>query len=106
MVIWGISSLIFFSSLFCVLLLKSKEFFLVYYCLCFSWVFNWRSHNVFAYCSDIYPILERVCLEGSRMQAKIAVAAIAALAGVSEQFFFSELCKVYLSQYFGATSDI
>ncbi|XP_059435125.1 sister chromatid cohesion protein PDS5 homolog B isoform X2 [Corylus avellana] len=43
--------------------------------------------------SDIYPILERVCLEGSRMQAKIAVAAIAALAGVSEQFFFSELCK-------------
>ncbi|XP_062146872.1 sister chromatid cohesion protein PDS5 homolog B isoform X4 [Alnus glutinosa] len=43
--------------------------------------------------SDIYPILERVCLEGSRMQAKFAVAAIAALAGVSEQFFFSELCK-------------
>ncbi|KAF5450729.1 hypothetical protein F2P56_031056 [Juglans regia] len=43
--------------------------------------------------SDIYPILQRVCLEGSRTQAKFAVAAIAALAGASEQFFFSELCK-------------
>jgi hypothetical protein len=40
------------------------------------------------------------------MQAKFAVAAIAALAGVSEHFFFSELCKVYLFQYFGATSDV
>jgi len=79
---------------------------LVYYCCCFSLVFNWRSHNVFTFRSDIYPILERVCLEGSRMQAKFAVAAIAALAGVSEHFFFSELCKVYLFQYFGATSDV
>ncbi|KAG7980770.1 hypothetical protein I3843_05G200200 [Carya illinoinensis] len=43
--------------------------------------------------SEIYPILQRVCLEGSRTQAKFAVAAIAALAGASEQFFFSELCK-------------
>jgi hypothetical protein len=40
------------------------------------------------------------------MQAKFAVAAIAALAGVSEHFFFSELCKVYLFQYFGAKSDL
>ncbi|XP_030933146.1 sister chromatid cohesion protein PDS5 homolog A isoform X2 [Quercus lobata] len=43
--------------------------------------------------SDIYPILERVCREGSRIEAKFSVAAIAAFGGVSEQFVFSKLCK-------------
>ncbi|KAK4572835.1 hypothetical protein RGQ29_031022 [Quercus rubra] len=43
--------------------------------------------------SDIYPILERVCREGSRIEAKFSVAAIAAFGGVSEQFIFSKLCK-------------
>lgn len=43
--------------------------------------------------SDIYPSLERVCLEGTRAQAKLAVSAVAALAGTSEKFVFSELCK-------------
>jgi len=56
----------------------------------------WSSHNVFALYSDIYPILERVCREGSRIEAKFSVAAIAAFGGVSEQFVFSKLCKVYL----------
>ncbi|KAK4572850.1 hypothetical protein RGQ29_031022 [Quercus rubra] len=45
--------------------------------------------------SDIYPILERVCREGSRIEAKFSVAAIAAFGGVSEQFIFSKLCKIY-----------
>ncbi|XP_030933150.1 sister chromatid cohesion protein PDS5 homolog A isoform X6 [Quercus lobata] len=45
--------------------------------------------------SDIYPILERVCREGSRIEAKFSVAAIAAFGGVSEQFVFSKLCKIY-----------
>ncbi|XP_075648967.1 sister chromatid cohesion protein PDS5 homolog B isoform X1 [Castanea sativa] len=43
--------------------------------------------------SDIYPILERVCREGSRIEAKFSVAAIAAFGGASEQFVFSKLCK-------------
>ncbi|RVW17682.1 hypothetical protein CK203_071709 [Vitis vinifera] len=45
--------------------------------------------------SDIYPSLEKICLEGSRAQSKFAVSAIAALVGTPEQFVFSELCKVY-----------
>ncbi|XP_059630755.1 sister chromatid cohesion protein PDS5 homolog B isoform X2 [Cornus florida] len=36
--------------------------------------------------SDIYPFLERICLEGTRTQSKLAVSAIAALVGTSEQF--------------------
>ncbi|XXG74106.1 hypothetical protein AAC387_Pa07g2909 [Persea americana] len=41
--------------------------------------------------SDIYPSLERVCMEGTRIQAKFSVAAIAALAGASNQSVFSDL---------------
>ncbi|KAL0360237.1 UNVERIFIED_CONTAM: Sister chromatid cohesion protein pds5, partial [Sesamum radiatum] len=43
--------------------------------------------------SDIYSALEKVCLEGTRVQSKLAVSAIAALADTSEQFIFSGLCK-------------
>uniref|UniRef100_A0A5B6YQ09 Sister chromatid cohesion protein PDS5 homolog A n=1 Tax=Davidia involucrata TaxID=16924 RepID=A0A5B6YQ09_DAVIN len=43
--------------------------------------------------SDVYPSLERLCLEGTRAQSKLAVSAIAALIGTSEQFIYSELCK-------------
>ncbi|GFP89800.1 sister chromatid cohesion protein pds5 homolog a [Phtheirospermum japonicum] len=43
--------------------------------------------------SDVYSALEKVCLEGTRAQSKLAVSAIAALAGTSEQFIFSKLCK-------------
>ncbi|KAI3464509.1 hypothetical protein Pfo_021172 [Paulownia fortunei] len=43
--------------------------------------------------SDIYSSLEKICLEGTRAQSKLAVSAIAALADTSEQFIFSELCK-------------
>lgn len=43
--------------------------------------------------SDIYPLLERLCLEGTRAQSKYAVSAIASLSGASEQFIFMELCK-------------
>uniref|UniRef100_A0A7N0TLY4 Sister chromatid cohesion protein PDS5 homolog A n=1 Tax=Kalanchoe fedtschenkoi TaxID=63787 RepID=A0A7N0TLY4_KALFE len=42
---------------------------------------------------DIYPSLERVCLEGTRAQSKVAVSAISALSSSSEQFVFSELAK-------------
>lgn len=43
--------------------------------------------------SDIYPSLERICLEGTRAESKLAVSAIVALIGSSEQYIFSELCK-------------
>ncbi|KAG6608062.1 Sister chromatid cohesion protein PDS5-like A-B, partial [Cucurbita argyrosperma subsp. sororia] len=50
--------------------------------------------------SDVYPFLERLCLEGTRAQSKSAVSAIAALAGTSGNFLFSKLCKVDLSDNF------
>ncbi|XP_048332268.2 sister chromatid cohesion protein PDS5 homolog B isoform X1 [Ziziphus jujuba] len=43
--------------------------------------------------SEIYPFLERLCLEGTRMQSKFAVSAIAALTDSSKQLVFSNLCK-------------
>ncbi|KAF3445662.1 hypothetical protein FNV43_RR10838 [Rhamnella rubrinervis] len=43
--------------------------------------------------SEIYPFLERLCLEGTRVQSKFAVSAIAALIDTSKQFVFSKLCK-------------
>ncbi|KAL6962149.1 hypothetical protein U1Q18_037103 [Sarracenia purpurea var. burkii] len=43
--------------------------------------------------SDIYPSLERVCLEGTRAQSKLAVSAIAAVTDTSEQVIFADLCK-------------
>ncbi|XP_020554556.1 sister chromatid cohesion protein PDS5 homolog A [Sesamum indicum] len=46
--------------------------------------------------SDIYSALEKVCLEGTRVQSKLAVSAIAALADTSEQFIFSGLCETLL----------
>ncbi|KAE8649626.1 sister chromatid cohesion protein PDS5 homolog A isoform X1 [Cucumis sativus] len=42
---------------------------------------------------DVYPFLERLCLEGTRGESKSAVSAIAALASNSEDFWFSKLCK-------------
>ncbi|KAG8378272.1 hypothetical protein BUALT_Bualt08G0120300 [Buddleja alternifolia] len=46
--------------------------------------------------SDIYSSLEKVCLEGTRVQSKLAVSAISQLADGSEQFIFSKLCKMLL----------
>ncbi|EEF48385.1 androgen induced inhibitor of proliferation (as3) / pds5, putative [Ricinus communis] len=43
--------------------------------------------------SDFYPLLESACLEGTRIQSKQAVSAIASLIGSSEQLIFSKLCK-------------
>lgn len=43
---------------------------------------------------DVYPFLERLCLEGTRAQSKSAVSAISTLAGTSGHFWFSKLCKV------------
>ncbi|KAJ0231686.1 ARM repeat superfamily protein [Hirschfeldia incana] len=43
--------------------------------------------------SDYYPVLEKMCLEGTRFQAKHAVSAIASLAGSSEKSVFSKLGK-------------
>lgn len=42
---------------------------------------------------DVYPFLERLCLEGTRAESKSAVSAIAALASTSDYFWFSKLCK-------------
>ncbi|XP_022131924.1 sister chromatid cohesion protein PDS5 homolog A isoform X2 [Momordica charantia] len=42
---------------------------------------------------DVYPFLERLCLEGTRAQSKSAVSAISTLAGTSGHFWFSKLCK-------------
>lgn len=41
--------------------------------------------------SDIYPILEKDCLEGTRAQAKYAISAIALLGGASDDLIFSNL---------------
>lgn len=49
--------------------------------------------HIFVKLSDIYPILERMCLDGTRAQSKVAVSAIAAVMGSSEQYIFSELTK-------------
>ncbi|CAN0892422.1 Sister chromatid cohesion protein PDS5 homolog B [Linum grandiflorum] len=43
--------------------------------------------------SDFYPFLRKVCLEGTRVQAKHAVSAFASLAGSSEQAAFLQLCE-------------
>ncbi|XP_018468888.1 sister chromatid cohesion protein PDS5 homolog B isoform X2 [Raphanus sativus] len=43
--------------------------------------------------SDYSPVLENMCLEGTRSQAKHAVSAIASLAGSSEKSVVSKLCK-------------
>ncbi|XP_058218154.1 sister chromatid cohesion protein PDS5 homolog B isoform X2 [Rhododendron vialii] len=51
--------------------------------------------------SDIYPSLERVCLEGTRAQSKLAVSAIAALTNASELFIFSELCETLVNALHG-----
>ncbi|XP_057795772.1 sister chromatid cohesion protein PDS5 homolog B [Salvia miltiorrhiza] len=44
--------------------------------------------------SDVYPFLEKVCLEGTRSQSKLAVTAICALVDTSEQFIYPQLCKI------------
>ncbi|KAL1543836.1 sister chromatid cohesion protein pds5-like [Salvia divinorum] len=44
--------------------------------------------------SDIYPSLEKICLEGTRSQSKLAVTAICALVDASEQFIYPHLCKI------------
>ncbi|KAL7603365.1 hypothetical protein Lser_V15G19189 [Lactuca serriola] len=41
----------------------------------------------------IYPFLERICLDGSRAQAKLAVSAISGLMVTSEHSSLSDLCK-------------
>uniref|UniRef100_A0A803LV40 Uncharacterized protein n=1 Tax=Chenopodium quinoa TaxID=63459 RepID=A0A803LV40_CHEQI len=43
--------------------------------------------------SEIYPLLERLCLEGTRAQSKAAILVIAALLGPSEQYLWVELCQ-------------
>ncbi|KAA3465267.1 sister chromatid cohesion protein PDS5-like protein A isoform X1 [Gossypium australe] len=43
--------------------------------------------------SDFYPVLKKICLEGTRPQSKYAVSAIASLIDASEPYVFSELCE-------------
>ncbi|XP_073145431.1 sister chromatid cohesion protein PDS5 homolog B isoform X2 [Henckelia pumila] len=44
--------------------------------------------------SHMYSPLAKLCLEATRVQSKLVVSAIAALADASEQFVLSELCKM------------
>ncbi|KDP32795.1 hypothetical protein JCGZ_12087 [Jatropha curcas] len=58
--------------------------------------------------SDFYPFLESACLEGTRVQSKHAISAIASLIGPSEEFTFPKLCKEEQSDdftSFGETSE-
>lgn len=57
-----------------------------------AYIFSFEFNSLV--CSDIYPSLEKVCLEGTRSQSKLAVSAISALADTSEQFIYPQLCKV------------
>lgn len=50
---------------------------------------------MFSVCSDIYPLLKRICLDGTRRQAKFAGSAIAALS--FEQSVFRKLYEVWAS---------
>ncbi|KAK1263732.1 hypothetical protein QJS04_geneDACA022342 [Acorus gramineus] len=50
-------------------------------------------HHVSIEFSDIYPFLEQNCLQGTRLQSKYSVSAIAALADPSDLSPFSDLCK-------------
>ncbi|WRX29852.1 hypothetical protein QQP08_022339 [Theobroma cacao] len=43
--------------------------------------------------SDFYPVLKKICLEGTRTQSKYAVSAIASLIDVPKQYVFTELCE-------------
>ncbi|XP_022773243.1 sister chromatid cohesion protein PDS5 homolog A-like isoform X3 [Durio zibethinus] len=43
--------------------------------------------------SDFYPVLKKICLEGTRTQSKNAVSAVASLIDVSKQYVLSELCE-------------
>ncbi|KAK3021481.1 hypothetical protein RJ639_045864, partial [Escallonia herrerae] len=54
---------------------------------------------------DIYPSLERVCLEGTRAQSKLAVSAIAALIDTSEKSILLELCKEEMSSDIGSSDE-
>lgn len=76
--------------------LQEKTYFI--FCSCFSLALGFQWSHVLCLCSDIYPSLERICLEGTRAESKLAVSAIAALSGSSEQYIFSELCKVWFSK--------
>ncbi|CAN8234143.1 unnamed protein product [Cochlearia groenlandica] len=51
--------------------------------------------------SDYYPVLEKMCVEGTRSQAKYAVSAIASFAGSSEKSVFPELCEVLIDSLLG-----
>lgn len=55
---------------------------------------------------DVYPFLERLCLEGTRAESKSAVSAIAALASTSDYFWFSKLCKVRTNSFVGIATHI
>lgn len=44
--------------------------------------------------SDIYPFLERKCIEGTRTESKYAVSAISSLIHAPDDPIFSNLCKV------------
>lgn len=58
----------------------------------------------FSFYSAIYPFLERMCLDGTRTQAKFAVSAIAALS--SEQSVFVNLYEVHLFCVDAASSSM
>ncbi|XP_047321623.1 sister chromatid cohesion protein PDS5 homolog B [Impatiens glandulifera] len=52
--------------------------------------------------SDVYNMLERICLEGTRAQAKLAISAIAALMDNSEKSVYTELCKTLVHSLYNS----
>lgn len=62
--------------------------------LFFSFFAFWVFIFLFFIFSDFQHVLERWCLEGTRVQSKYAVSAIAALSGTSTQITLTEVCKV------------
>lgn len=68
---------------------------LVFFCVCLSWLESViEAYSCVVTCSDIYPFLERICLEGTRLESKFAVSVIASLADSSDKQTFSNLCTV------------
>lgn len=74
---------------FCVLLLEEKSLF----CNELLQMLVKAGRHISVNLSVIYPFLERICLNGTRAQAKLAISAIRELIVTSEQFSFSELSK-------------
>ena len=62
-----------------------------------KWISNGLNFLIF---SDVYPFLELACLEGSRIQSKEAISAMALLMSDSDKLIFDNLCEVFVQIFF------